>query len=87
MTSWASWVCCDSWPGCLAWLAGLAGSLAWLAVLASSPGWQAGLAGCQAGLGWRQHIQLSICRLGWPSLSIWDTVSYTHLTLPTICSV
>ena len=27
---------------------------------------------CQAGLGWRQHTQLSICRLGWPSLSIWD---------------
>ena len=35
---------------------------------------------CQAGLGWRQHTQLSICRLGWPSLSIWD--KHIRLGLP-----
>ena len=50
MKSWALGVRGDSRPGCLAWLAALAGSLACLAVLADSAGWPAGLAGRQAGL-------------------------------------
>eukprot|EP00975_Prorocentrum_lima_P047851 10007958-Prorocentrum_lima.AAC.1 len=38
-------------------------------------------------LGFFSHLRAARCADAWPQLPSQQAVSYTHLTLPTICSV